>query len=993
MLTGDDGEPLSKNQQRKREKEEQKREKIAARDAEAEELERQRLEDDEKAAREETPEQRARYGPVGRAADFANDRTLLSSLTADDAEREITFRARLHTIRVKSAGLAFYLFRQRGVSIQGVLESSKDPNITEHMIRWTRRLLVESVVLVTGKLQRPPTAVVGASLHDIELRVHSIHLISAATTPVPFDVYHAELTPRDAMDDADTDIEGELSDAELERRVDKTEHEQYQRALKLPQITDRTRFAHRVMDLRTGTAQAIFRVQSGICSLFRLYLEPQGFIEIHTPKLQGGATESGASVFSVQYFGRPAFLAQSPQLAKQMCISADFERVYEIGPVFRAENSNTHRHLTEYTGLDIEMAFEKDYHEVMHLIDGLIKNMLKGVHERFANELSSIRHQFPSEPLVWLDETPVLTFREGVKMLQDSGWTDDSELGLLTRFITEDDDLSTRGEIRLGELVKEKYKTDYYILDKFPASARPFYTMPDKDDPKFTNSFDIFLRGQEILTGGQRVHDARQLEAAMRQKGVRPETMEEYMDGFRWGAPPHAGCGFGLERIVMLLLGLGDVRHASLFPRDPKSLPAPPDLGEVLRHPEANTLEPSWARHRAEGTEDDFPPLEKLIANYGDAPNTAWLDRRYEIWRHAATGAAVGFSRQGKYVIIIGDPLCDRSQLPRVAGAFLRWVQKELKLKPLWLLTSEAMERVLGEKHGWRTMTCVAEARVEPASAAQDPKGDVGRKVRHAEKEGVAITDIPLSQEVPADVRAECDERIKDWMEARKGKQVHLTDVDPWTDYEHRKYFIGRDKVGKVCGMVVLAQLAVRNGYQIKWALDFPGAPGGTIEYMVLHAIREAQGMGAKTVTFGATPSAAFEAAHNIPGIKAKALAHTYTTITKTLRLLNKSEFKEKLGAVQDAEYICYPPRGLGPMAVRAILKFFGASEEVAEENTRDVRQSEDTERTSTGPASFLRRSLDTVRRKSRSTSRSRQRSLRSVETNGSGLATPPSQE
>ena len=160
---------------------------------------------------------------------------------------------------------------------------------------------------------------------------------------------------------------------------------------------------------------------------------------------------------------------------------------------------------------------------------------------------------------------------------------------------------------------------------------------------------------------------------------------------------------------------------------------------------------------------------------------------------------------------------------------------------------------------------------------------------------------------------------------------------------------------------------------------------------MVLHGIREAQNMGAKSVTFGATPAPAFEAAHNIPGIKAKALAHTYTTITKGLRLLNKSEFKEKLGAVQDAEYICYPPRGLGPMAVRAILKFFGASEEVAEENTRDVRQSEDTERTSTtGAVGLLRRSLDTVRR--RSTSRSRQRSLRSVETNGSGLATPPSQ-
>lgn len=366
---GEDGEPVSKNHQRKVEKDAQKREKIAARDHEQEELERMRLEDDERAAREETPEQRARYGPVEGLHDPPQDRIAIAELGKSFVGKTVTFRARFHTIRVKSHALAFCLFRQRGVSVQGVLSTNEDHDITEHMIRWTRRLLVESVVLVTGVVQDPPVAVIGASLHDVELKVRSIHLVSAAAVPVPFDVYHAELVPREDMNAADTDINGTVDDDKLNDEVEGTrEHEHYERALKIPQITNRTRWAHRIMDLRTSAAQSVFRVQAGICSLFRGYLDERGFVEIHSPKLLGGATESGASVFTVQYFGRPAFLAQSPQLAKQMAISADFERVYEIGPVFRAENSNTHRHLTEYTGLDLEMAFENDYHEVMRMV-------------------------------------------------------------------------------------------------------------------------------------------------------------------------------------------------------------------------------------------------------------------------------------------------------------------------------------------------------------------------------------------------------------------------------------------------------------------------------------------------------------------------------------------------------------------------------------------------------------------------------------------------
>ena len=162
-----------------------------------------------------------------------------------------------------------------------------------------------------------------------------------------------------------------------------------------------------------------------MCELFRSYLTEKGFVEIHSPKMQGSSTESGAAVFKVDYFRRPAFLAQSPQLAKQMAISADLGRVYEIGPVFRAENSNTHRHLTEYTGLDIEMAFQHHYHETMNLMIDLLKNIFKNVYEHCRPQIEVLKQSFPHDDLVWTEETPVIPFKEGIRMLKESGWEGD----------------------------------------------------------------------------------------------------------------------------------------------------------------------------------------------------------------------------------------------------------------------------------------------------------------------------------------------------------------------------------------------------------------------------------------------------------------------------------------------------------------------------------------------------------------------------------------
>ena len=357
-----------------------------------------------------------------------------------------------------------------------------------------------------------------------------------------------------------------------------------------------------------------------------------GFMEIHSAKLQESATESGASVFRVDYFKRSAYLAQSPQTSKEIAIGADFERVYEIGPVFRAENSNTHRHMTEFTGIDLEMAIEHDYHETMYIIDGLLKHVFRGLNEKYKEAIERVKAQYPHETFVFPEKTVVLTFKEGVKMLREDGWglTPEKEVDEL-------EDLSTRAEVRLGQLVKAKYGTDYYILDKFPRSARPFYTMPDVEDPNFTNAFDIFCRGEEILSGGQRLHSAVAMEASMRHANVDPKDMQEYIDAYRWGMPPHAGGGIGLERVTMLFLGLGNIRAASMFPRDPRSFANSPLFSDSSRGGAGGGNMPVPARGVPAFDEpdslskdplykpDDHPSLPELIATYGDSTNTGEL--------------------------------------------------------------------------------------------------------------------------------------------------------------------------------------------------------------------------------------------------------------------------------------------------------------------------------------------------------------------------------
>ncbi|KAF2099831.1 aspartyl-tRNA synthetase [Rhizodiscina lignyota] len=889
-----EGERMSRNQQRKAEKiaESELRRKEARERYEEQKKKREEME--RRMREEESEENRTRYGemPVNNyAGEWKHDqRDEILTLSKEDIGKEVTFRARIHNVRKMSAHMVFFVFRQQLATIQGVLQ--EHGNISQFMVYWAEHVDVESVVLVKGVVQEPKAKqgeILGCTVHDVEVSVHGMHVEAKVSDPLPFTVHEAEITRTEVDKEEDS------------RQV----------------VGMRPRIANRVIDLRSSASQGIFRIQSGICHIFRNHLDELGFIEIHTPKLQGGATESGASVFKLDYFGRPAFLAQSPQLAKQMSIAADFKKVYEIGAVFRAENSNTHRHLTEYTGLDLEMAIDEHYHEVLRVLDGTFKAIFKGVYERYRKEIDIIKEQFPHEDLVWIDETPRIPFKEAITLLNGTGWRDENgnELPL-------DEDLGTRDEIQLGRVIKEKFGTDYYIIDKFPASARPFYTMPDPNDPTYTNSFDIFLRGQEILSGGQRIHDSATLLANMERMKVDPKSMEDYINGFQWGAPPHGGGGIGLERILMLLLATGDIRYASMYPRDPKSLPARPKIKE-LRHPEASTMHPPWEGKDRATAGMELQPIEKLIANYGDASNTSWLEPRTHIWRDPLTGAAVGWVPQDGFAIIVGDPLCHASQYTKTIAGFLRYIKKEEGLKPLWLLVGHDVEEVLTAKFNWRSFSVVSEQRLNPGNNPAMQDHEVQRKIKHAEREGIKIHDIPIGKPVPEDVRQKVDARVKDWISNRKGKQVHLTDIHPWQDMEHRQYHYAIDKNGTVAALCILAQLSPDHGWQVKYSLDFPGAPSGTIEYIVTHALKYVADAGVTNVTFGGGASAKFTPGHNIKGTRVKVLSKAYHAIASELKLTAKTDFREKLGAQEDPVYITYPPHGLGPMGVKAILSFF----------------------------------------------------------------------
>lgn len=446
--------------------------------------------------------------------------------------RTVLVRARVHTTRGKGKS-AFLVLRQRTATVQAVMFAN-DTTVSRGMVKYACGIPKESIVDVEGVVVIPSTLVDSCSQKNVELQVTGIRAICRAG-PLPFDV-----------------VDAARSEAEVAAAAERGES--------LVTVSQDVRLDNRVVDLRTPANQAIFRVQSAVSQLFREALLTQGFQEIHTPKLIAGTSEGGAAVFRLDYMGRPACLAQSPQLPKQMAICADFDRVFEIGPVFRAENSYTHRHMCEFTGLDFEMAIYEHYFEVLDVIESLFMHMFDGLATRYAADLAAINHQYPFTPIV--AKPTRITFAEGIMMLQENGYPDVDPL----------EDLNTELERKLGALVKERYGTDFYILYRFPQRIRPFYTMPCADDPDYSNSFDVFIRGEEIISGAQRIHDPELLVNRAITCGIELDTIKAYIDSFRVGAPPHGGCGVGLERVVMLYCGLNNIRKTAMFPRDPKRL-------------------------------------------------------------------------------------------------------------------------------------------------------------------------------------------------------------------------------------------------------------------------------------------------------------------------------------------------------------------------------------------------------------------------------------
>jgi nondiscriminating aspartyl-tRNA synthetase len=462
---------------------------------------------------------------------------------------EVCFRAVVENARNQSAKLSFLVFRETLNTIQAVVAASD--SLSRQMVKFAGSVPSESIVLVHGLVKKTPEPVKSATISHLEIHVKKLYVVAKADSQLPMQVSDAERP---------LPLEGEEAKEDESGR---------------PIVTLNTRLNNRVIDLRGKHNRAIFAIKDGVTALFQEFLRGQGFIGIQTPKLLGAPTEGGANVFSVDYFATKAFLAQSPQLYKQMMIAARFERVMEVGPVFRAENSNTARHLTEFTGLDLEMAFEEDYHEVVEVLENLMLYIFNGLRTKYKRETDLVRSIYHVDEfkLPEAGKVPRIPFSEGIQMLRDDGL----EIG-------DYDDLSTPDEKRLGALVLKKYGSDFYVLDQFPLNIRPFYTMPshtapahqkDSKDPNagYSNSYDFFMRGQEILSGAQRIHDAEFLCKRMKEhvSPVDPTSdgLKDYVNAFRYGCPPHAGGGIGLERIVMLWLGLPNVRLASLFPRDP----------------------------------------------------------------------------------------------------------------------------------------------------------------------------------------------------------------------------------------------------------------------------------------------------------------------------------------------------------------------------------------------------------------------------------------
>ena len=353
----------------------------------------------------------------------------------------------------------------------------------------------ESVVELTGTVTANPAAPAG-----VELTAPAVRVLSAVGVPLPFDVHRPALT------------------ATLPTQLD-----------------------HAALSLRHPGRAGALRIAAAATAGFRAALEQRRFVEIHTPKIVASATESGANVFALDYFGRPAYLAQSPQFYKQLMVGV-FERVYEVGPVFRAEPHDTARHLAQYTSLDAELGFITDHRDVMAVLTEVVAGMTATVAERTGTAV-------PEVPA----EIPAVHFAEALR---------------IAGVPADEPDLAPAHERALGEWARREHGSEFVFVTGYPMRKRPFYTHPQPSDPVWSNSFDLLFRGLELVTGGQRLHQHADYEAALAALGEPAEAYRGYLDAFRYGMPPHGGFAIGLERFVARLTGAANVREVTAFPRD-----------------------------------------------------------------------------------------------------------------------------------------------------------------------------------------------------------------------------------------------------------------------------------------------------------------------------------------------------------------------------------------------------------------------------------------
>lgn len=422
----------------------------------------------------------------------------LEDLLKAEEGTTIILEGAVHSIR-DMGEIAFVILRKREGMIQTVWEEGKtDMELSE--------IREGDYIHVTGQIKDEERAP-----HGKEVRLSTIRHLSHVSCPLPLPIDKWKLN------------------TSLEAKLDR-------RSLSLRNIRERARF----------------RIQEGIVRGFRDFLYEQGFTEIHTPKIGAKSAEGGANMFRLSYFHRPAVLQQSPQLYKQMMVGV-FDRVFETGPVFRAEKHNTRRHLNEYTSLDFEMGYIHSFLDICAMETGFLQYTMNLLEKEYNKELKLLNITLPD-----VEKIPYVRFDEAKRLVSEK----------YNRKIRNPFDLEPEEEELIGKYFKEEYNADFVFVTHYPSKKRPFYAMDDPEDTRYTLSFDLLYHGLEITTGGQRIHDLSMLEEKIQEKGMTEEGLEQYLDAFRFGMPPHGGLGIGLERLTMQLLGEDNVREACLFPRD-----------------------------------------------------------------------------------------------------------------------------------------------------------------------------------------------------------------------------------------------------------------------------------------------------------------------------------------------------------------------------------------------------------------------------------------